>query len=149
MVLNSDCVRDVLIYIEKHLQYTQEQELFKHSTIYPIEIQKHFTESNIYSLGDVNYSIEKLIEINYIEICSVHKDKDGNIIHFQINNITWSGHEFLDNIKPSSFWDYAKQKAKSIGSISIKALSQGASFVANLYMTNPEEFNRIIKSCTR
>lgn len=40
-----------------------------------------------------------------------------------IENITWNGHQFLENIRPNTIWEATKNKAKQIGGISIHGLS--------------------------
>ena len=67
MKLNSDCVRDVLLYLEDNLTYIyNEQGRMEHNTIQIDKIIDNLHNQNKYESADVNYFIEKLFEIGFI-----------------------------------------------------------------------------------
>ena len=47
----------------------------------------------------------------------------------KIKNITYSGHQFLDDIRNDNNWGKVKEIASSVGSISVNAISQIATSV--------------------
>ncbi len=120
MKLNVDCVRAVLLEIEK-LPYGQD---LRPTTLY--------SSLNAFSKDDINYSITKLKEAGFIEAV-IAKSDDGSIFKFVVNDITWDGHQFLNNVRETSVWEKAKEIGGKIGSLSIPVLSDAASaFLSSL-----------------
>ncbi|WIG66335.1 DUF2513 domain-containing protein [Weissella paramesenteroides] len=66
------------------------------------------------------YTIEKLGEASFINI-TYNKTKFQNIIH--VESITYSGHQFLENIRNDKNWKKTKAVAKAAGNTSIKIIS--------------------------
>ena len=67
MKLNPDCIRDVLLYLEENLTYNHERQgSIEHNTIKIQKIAENLHSQKGYEIDDVNYSVEKLIEIRYI-----------------------------------------------------------------------------------
>lgn len=112
MVLNANCVRDILLELEK------------------LPYQKSCTISNLmdalpdYSEDDISYTCLKLSEANYIDITTIKSiNMTGPAIR-SINDITFYGYEFLNNIRSDSVWDNVKAVGTKIGATSISALTQ-------------------------
>lgn len=140
MKLNPDCLRDVMLYLEKNIVYTGEHGLYEHSEIPQHKIVNELTS---YNPDDVTYSIEKLLEAKYIEVNTIIRGTRNRIINFHISSITYEGHQFLDDVRPETFWKVAKNKFKTIGRPSVGVLAKIAAFAANLYATNPDKFNEM------
>lgn len=106
MKLNHDCVRDILLYLEEYLFDK------------PLKIRKialHF--ENKYTLDEVVYSFQFLVEKNYIKILTptcTHRSV--------VKSITATGHDFLDTIKPLSRWQSACKIASETGTTSLSAI---------------------------
>ncbi|MCC8990989.1 MAG: DUF2513 domain-containing protein, partial [Staphylococcus sp.] len=49
---------------------------------------------------------------------------NNNINYYQIGNITFYGHEFLDNIRDDETWNEVKRVAKQTSSMSVTLLSR-------------------------
>lgn len=114
MKLNHDCIRSVMLYLEENLKIT--------SIIDTKDI--NLPE---YTQEDIDYSVSKLIEANYL---------DGNINRFitgtyfiNVKSITWEGHQFLNNVRDSKVWSNTKSKLSSFSSVSINIMSQVAASV--------------------
>ncbi|MNW48340.1 hypothetical protein D3C74_257030 [compost metagenome] len=115
MKLNHECVRDVLLTLESlpdneyidsenHIEYDQ--------------IQK-------YQKSDFVYSVQKLIEANYIN-AGVLRTLDGD--SYAVNSLTWDGHQFLDNIRDNTVWAETKNKVGSaVASASLSIIAEVAS----------------------
>ena len=117
MKLNADCVRDIMLYLEKNL------ELVSYIDSSEINIK--------YYLEDIKYTCSKLIEANYLN-GEVKVGLDGNMSVY-ISSITWNGHQFLDNIRSSTVWNKTKETAVKLGSVSISFLSNiAAQVIANV-----------------
>lgn len=111
MKLELDNIRNILLDLEENLGYSQtfdNNDLIFRAKQLNISPQSYF------------YTIEKLGEANFINI-TYNKTKFQNIIH--VESITYSGHQFLENIRNDKNWKKTKAVAKSAGNTSIKIIS--------------------------
>lgn len=105
MKLNSDCIRDVLLYLEENLSYNHETEgSIEHNTITMHKISKDLHDEKGYEIDDVNYSVEKLLEIRYIIPATELRGHNNSILYCPISDISYNGHMFLGTIRPKSIW---------------------------------------------
>ncbi len=116
MKLNLDCVRDVLIVLEdtENMDNTGNLEL--------IEINDIENALPDYERKELLYTLRHLIEEHYIngEIISSCGEPDI----YEIDDLSWKGHELLKNIRNKPVWEKVKQKALShVGTVSISVLS--------------------------
>ena len=118
MKLNQDCVRDLLLYLEKTLSYGHNVK------INDLVLKK-------YSQIDLIYSAEKLNEAGYLDCM---KSKGITPPFILVKSITYSGHQFLDNIRDDSIWNKAKSILKPLKSVSIEIISQTLSKVIIQYI---------------
>ena len=111
MKLDFDCIRDVLLTLEK----------FPYGEV--ILSEQLYDDLKNYSPETISYSLLKLYEADYIE---AHiPEIDGvfpEVSH--IYDITFQGHEFLDNIRSNKIWVKTKSILSELGSGSIKFASQ-------------------------
>lgn len=111
MKLDFDCIRDILLTLEKYPygEVIQPEQLFEELSNYDPEV--------------ISYSLLKLYEADYIE---AHiPEIDGVFPEVsQIFDITFQGHEFLDNIRSNKIWTKTKSILSELGSGSIKFASQ-------------------------
>ena len=142
MKLNPDCVRDVLLYLEENLGYTDHIGALQHKEIQICTIPDYF--STTYSKEDVNYSIEKLYEAHFLSLINIASDRDGYIVNAYVNDITYVGHEFLNNIRPKNVWDATKEGASKLGLMSMHTLNFISSKIIESIITNPTVINNII-----
>lgn len=115
MKLNYDCIRDVLLEIEK-LPLNQETN--------PTKLKETLT---MYSSEDIIYTCIKLEEAKFIS-ASISKYGMNNYL-INIKDITYLGHQFLADIHSDTIWNDVKAISKKVGSNSIKALTQIATSV--------------------
>ena len=111
MILNHDCVRDLMLFAEENLNM---HNYIKCSTL----------EINHYSTDELIYAASKLIQANYLE-GKIQKYIDGNI-EVIVTSITCKGHEFLDNIRDNGVWDKTKNVVGKLSSVSINLISNVA-----------------------
>lgn len=115
MILDSNCVRDILLELEK------------------LPYQNSCTISNLmdalpnYNKDEISYTCLKLAEANYIDISTIKAVNMRVPAIRSINDITFYGHEFLNNIRSDSVWNNVKAVGSKIGVTSISALTQIAS----------------------
>lgn len=97
MKLNPNCIRDILIAVEKHSD-------FHHKTEYKKEAP--FDSLSAYSHEEIIYHIKQCEDSGLI--CDVHYYSGG--IHTDIQDLSPKGHEFLANIRNDSVWKKALSK---------------------------------------
>ena len=112
MTLNPDCVRDVLLTIEK-------QNFGEH-----LKINQLCEFLSEYSLEEISYTCLKLNEGNLLEILTTTYTRQPMPGISLIKDITYQGHEFLSNIRPATVWEKTKNIAEKVGSHSIDILSK-------------------------
>lgn len=111
MKFNIDCVRDVLLFLEK-ASYQEEMPLGKIVSALQSD----------YSYDEICYAIIKLDEADYIS-ASIKKTVTGTTI-VSVSDITFDGHQFLANIQTNKVWTATKNVMASIGSTSVQAAAQ-------------------------
>ena len=115
MRLNPDCVRDILLSVEKH------------STI---EKRTHLSDFENDKLIE-KYGLEFLLyHVRYCNEAGLFSGLDSYEDEFDIKDLSPSGHSFLSNIRKDDNWEQTKNVAQKIGSFSLDALKSIASGVA-------------------
>lgn len=141
MKLNYDCVRDVLLYLEENLGYTENTIALEHKRLSISSISNNITD---YTKEDIQYTIEKLEEAEYVRFANVTYDTHNYIVNGYVDDITWKGFEFLNNVREKKIWKATKLGAKKIGAVSISALSMISTEIIKAIITNPSVINEIV-----
>lgn len=116
MKLNPDCMRDILIAMEK--------QPFNH----PVEFDDMLPSlANCYDSDVVEYAALKLKEAGFIRAITSSDTEGVYLVSFL--DITYSGHQFLADIRSDNVWNKVKEVSKKVGSNSVSALSQIAAGV--------------------
>ena len=118
MILNPDCVRDVLLAVEK--------------CGYGERLQVQSLSANLpqYFENDISYTCLKLDEAGYLDIVTISTLDSTMPIIVAIKDLTYPGHEFLNNIRETKTWDKVKDTAKKTGVDSLRAIASIAKQVA-------------------
>ena len=124
MVLNPDCVRDVLLCVE-HCSFGERRNLEKLQERLP-----NYTEEDLW------YTCIKLEEGGYLDLMTAQYLRMPLPSIQQINDLTYSGHEFLNTIREQGTWDKVKGVAKKAGVFSLKTLGEIAQEVAKTAVTS-------------
>ena len=114
MRLNNDCVRDLLLYIEDN------SSINNLIVISQIQVEGYTTDELI-------YTAMKLEEAGYIK-ARVSKFISGSTDVY-VNEITWNGHKFLDNIRDDGVWKTTKEKISKFSSVSLNIMENVAAQV--------------------
>lgn len=145
MKLNPDYIRDVLLYLEENLVYEDTGDgSLEHKPITMHQIAENLHKEKNYDINDINYSIEKLIEARLITPGASATGKNKSILYCPITDITWGGHQFLNNIRSTTIWEATKSKAKEIGGISITGLSIIATSIIQGLASNTDFIQSIV-----
>ncbi len=127
MKLNYDCVRSVLLTVEK--SKTIDEEL----NLNPLTVETIFEQLTKYEDNEILYTIEKLKEAGYIN--ATVSFAAGHFIDGTVSSITYSGHEYLDNIREPEVWRKVKAMLKNAGAITLPFISQAAQMLIGSQLT--------------
>ncbi len=127
MKLNYDCARSVLLTVEK--SKTIDEEL----NLNPLTVETIFEQLPKYEDNDILYTIEKLKEAGYIN--AALQFAAGHFIDGAVSSITYSGHEYLDNIREPEVWRKVKAMLKNAGAITLPFISQAAQMLIGSQLT--------------
>ena len=110
MTLNYDCVRDLLLCLEENI--TCETEIVSQNVRFnTVSLNIVCKSLPDYSREEIAYTAMKLKEAGYIETQVIGNSSHISSISFE--DITFSGHQYLDSIKSSTVWEEVKQTFKS------------------------------------
>ena len=104
MKINYDCMRDVLIALEKLITIDQE---LKFSIVSLPDLQKELPKQND---QDIVYSVIMLEQAGYIK--ATIKYASNAVYVILISGITIDGHRYLDSIRSPKIWTAIKEKFK-------------------------------------
>lgn len=111
MKFNPDCVRDILIHIES----------FEYGSSHTID--QMCSELPRYSYEELDYHCLHLYDAGFIKATTVNI-RGGYLPQVsRVFDLTYQGHQFLDEIRSDNVWNKTKETAKSIGSFSVNTLS--------------------------
>ena len=127
MKLNYDCVRSVLLTVEK--SKTIDEEL----NLNPLAVETIFEQLPKYEDSEILYTIEKLKEAGYIN-AALHFAA-GHFIDGAVSSITYSGHEYLDNIRDPKVWRKVKSVLAKAGATTMPLISQAAQVLVGSQLT--------------
>lgn len=119
MTLNNDCIRDVLLQIEKHqlvlLNSDDEVEMR------PLDIEALYCLLPGYYKEDIFYSLFVLEQAGHINL-SVHWIA-GSVCECSVNYMTFEGHEFLNGIRDATNWSKISKGISAVRNYSLSAIS--------------------------
>lgn len=119
MRLKPDCVREILLDVERRSVYGQFVDYVS---------PKDFQVFSKYSLNEVLYHIRQCHESGFF-MGNTRFLLEGCII----KDLSPAGHEFLANIRKDSNWNKTKEIAQSVGSTSLDVMKDiAAQVISNL-----------------
>ncbi|WP_421927778.1 DUF2513 domain-containing protein [Lysinibacillus capsici] len=118
MILNRECVRDLLLTIESN--NFNETLWLNNICGSPLMIS--------YSEETVIYTIQKLLEANFIKANILYAGDE--VYAVSVDALTWEGHNFLDNVRDPGIWEKVKSRSSKLTSVSLPILADlGVAFV--------------------
>lgn len=123
MKLNHECVRDTLLTIEKLQRFfvNNENEIEK-AGLPPDDLYQALPK---YSKEDIFYAVYNLEQAGFISMSI--KWMDSKAVHWNVNHMTFAGHEFLDTIRDKKRWKGIKKALPAIRNYSLEAIEAVAS----------------------
>lgn len=128
MIVNVDCVRDILLYLQSNLKVKRcNSNEFRFLRIPIAQVigalkDKYDQEDIWYALHYLNEDIEILIEGKTLE--------NTDIFSGTIKDITPTGYELLQTIESSGIWEITKQIADEVGNHSLFFMKEIAQKIA-------------------
>ena len=120
MKLNPDCIRDILLSVEKNATYSND-----------------VPEETLYKELAPKYSQEEILY--HVRQCK-HSGLFLNVIHyfggFTIEDLSPHGHRFINDIRQDNNWKKTKDIAKNVGSFSLDVLKDISSQVITNLISN-------------
>jgi hypothetical protein len=108
MRLNPDCIRDILLVVEKHATYSNDVEQ-------DIVFRK---------LEDTYNHEEILYHIRQCEASGLFLKVQHFFGGFSIIDLSPAGHQFINDIRQDTNWNKIKEIAKNVGSTSLDVLKE-------------------------
>ena len=109
MKLNHDCIRDLLLVLERSLIIDDQGK----THFLKLEDVACIDSMKLYSRADIIYCSLRLAEADLINIS--YSYAGAEIYYMFYNYITFEGHQYLDSIRDKTVWGIVKEKLKSIG----------------------------------
>jgi len=117
--LNYDCIRDILLTIEEIPNRKDELILANF---------KSYKKLSKYNEDEIQYNALKLLQEEYVTGLKISGDNTTTVLF--LTDLTWSGHELLNNIRSETVFNQTKEKIiKSVGSASLTIFQQLASAI--------------------
>lgn len=113
MELKHDCVRALLLTIE------EEAKIDNH---FSLDHLKEMPRLKDFDRDDIAYTAIKLKEADFIN--AEHFYSDDTLGGIVVSNLTYAGHQFLDNIRDGKVWKEVKKQASNFSSISLAILAE-------------------------
>lgn len=120
MKLNPDCVRDVLLSVEKLHQIEQVED----GSVLDEPINLGMISTNLpkYSKSDVFYTLKILGDGGLIDVDTQYAD-GGIVWYCEVSGLTFAGHEFIQKIRDNKQWGTIKKCLDALRNYSIDAIS--------------------------
>ncbi len=130
MILNIDCIRDVLIYCANNIDVAKNSDGgwdIKYVTLhnlYQSELKDKYEEK------EMMYAVSKLYECEFIIVKNITPKNSVYIEGCWIADRSFRGHQFLDSIKEPTTWEKTKNIIMTVGNYSLKFIEDTAQKIA-------------------
>lgn len=128
MKLNLDCIRAVMLEVEKSWILELDDNDYIHMG--HIDIDELYQAIKKFEKEDIFYSVYNLEQAGYLDV-SIHWVDGGIAWECTINFMTLDGHKFLDGIRDDKNWVSIKKGLNAIRNYSLDAISAVSKGVAN------------------
>ena len=127
MKLDLDCIRSVMLVLERELAFTDNGDILVPTclTLEQIcDLLPDFSRENVF------YSIYNLKQAGYLNV-SIQCTGGGGIYRCSVSDITYGGHEFLNKIRDEKRWEKVKGATGAIRDYSLSAIAAIAEGITN------------------
>ena len=120
MKLNTDCIRAVMLEIEKSLKITVDAAGVIQMD--DLSICSLYVALPKYDKADIFYALFNLEQAGYLDLTTIWAD-GGLALDCTINHMTFEGHEFLDRIRDPKHWSVIKSGLSAVRNYSLDAIN--------------------------
>lgn len=123
MLINENCIHDVMHYLAVHLDIIYENYKVSYKTVSVYEIIEYFAEK--YTPQDIIYTINLLSQGGYIygtELQNIKISVSKQKIHY----LTYHGQKFYESIQSDPIWGKTKNVIKKVGVHSLEFIESVA-----------------------
>lgn len=124
MKLNYDCLRQILLSIEKDLTWDDDL------NYYILNLNSFVQGLKDFSKAEIAYALKMGIEADLIN--GYVKDCDSCILDIICFGLTYEGHQFLDTVRENKIWKKTKEILAAVGGASLSVITS----VANNCLTD-------------
>lgn len=124
MKLNYDCLRLILLGIERDLKWDDDL------NYYALNLNSFVQELKDCSKAEIAYALKMGIEAHLID--GYIKDCDSHIMDIICFGLTYEGHQFLDTVRENKIWKKTKEILSAVGGASLSVIAS----VANNCLTD-------------
>lgn len=148
MKLNVDCIRDILLFIEKNIGYIDKDDdaPMIHDEMAQIVLISQ-TQFYKYNNEETSRAVEVLIEEGYIKCKGkIQYTADGDLEYARVAGLSIKGYAILENLRNDTIWNAIKNRTKKVGKVSLGCLLSVSEQLAVALLTNPgavDTFNDI------
>lgn len=128
MKLNPDCIRAVLLEIEKSWVLGTDAE--ENVIMEALCIDDLYTALPKFSREDIFYSLFNLDQAGFVKADILWAD-GGVAVDCYIEYMTYAGHQFLDGIRDPRTWSFIKSGLSAVRNFSLDAINALASGVTS------------------
>lgn len=118
MKLDYDCIRSVLLYLEKTLAFDEDLK------IQTVTLEEMFENLPKYDNADILYSVSKLNEAGYISAQLIFAG--GGFVGGYVSDVTYSGHEFLEKVRDNKLWGNVKKTLSKLNTAGLSLIGETA-----------------------
>lgn len=120
MRLNNDCIREILLYIEEHTDY---ECCF-------VDVDNIVDHLN-YDKNTIYYHIKMISQAKLVDNVLF-----ADMRPYEVSNLSWNGHQYLDNIRDNKVWSMIKEHTNKLSSVSLQILISLAPKIIEKYLLN-------------
>lgn len=141
MVLDKECVRDLLLYTEKHCKYYDDKRFGRMLHEVNLKELTECEELKKYDYDTIHYTLEKLFEGGFIQGNYIPNNAPHTFHIAHIKALSLRGHDLLDNIRPEPVWGKTRGILHKVGDFSLGTMSQVAGEVMAAYTKSMMNLN--------
>lgn len=119
MRLNHDCVRDILLYIEKN---TTDELPFVDAEDLIINLKEYASDT-------INYHLRQIDKAGLVDGIFY-----ADNVPQTVGDLSWDGRHYVDNIRDNNVWNKLKEISKNMASASLPVLVDKAPDVVKLFL---------------
>lgn len=128
MIINEECMRTILVKLQKELEVS----FYDNKCCFlAISVQMLMDDmKDEYKQKDIWYSVYNLVACGFIEGININYMDRNSFDNLDITNITYKGHKFIESIKDEGVWNKTKNIVEKVGNHTLGFIESVAHDVA-------------------